>query len=61
VIKYPGPDNQNFMRLDIDADGTVTPAERSGMIVFPEGPFPGELADTVVNFTTEVTIEDAQQ
>jgi hypothetical protein len=61
VMKYPGPEHQNFMRLDIDADGTVTPAERSGMIVYPEGPLLDGLADTAVNFGTEVTIEDAKQ
>lgn len=59
--KYPGPDFQNLLRLDIDADREVTPEENRGMIVYPEGPFPGELADTVENFSTEATIEDAKR
>jgi hypothetical protein len=29
-------------------------------LLFPDGPFIGEIADTIVNFTTETKIEDAQ-
>jgi prepilin-type N-terminal cleavage/methylation domain-containing protein len=56
-MDYPGPDYQNFMRLDIDADGKVSPAEMKGMIVYPGGPWLDDLADTIVNFTTG-TLED---
>jgi type II secretory pathway pseudopilin PulG len=59
-VKYPGPEHQNYLRLDIDADGTVTPEERRGMIVYPEGPWLDDLPDTIVNFTTG-TIEDPLQ
>ena len=31
------------------------------MLLFPTGPFVGEMADTEVNFVTETTIEDAQK
>jgi hypothetical protein len=31
------------------------------LLLFPTGPFIGEIADTIVNFTTERKIEDAQQ
>ena len=27
----------------------------------PDGPFMGDMADTIVNFTTETKIEDAQK
>jgi prepilin-type N-terminal cleavage/methylation domain-containing protein len=57
---YPGPEYQNYLRMDIDGDGEVSPEERKGMIVFPEGPWIDELGDTQVNFTTEMTVEDAQ-
>jgi prepilin-type N-terminal cleavage/methylation domain-containing protein len=60
TMKFPGPNGQNYMRLDIDADGTAMPEERKAMIVFPEGHYFEELADTEVNFTTELTVEDAQ-
>jgi hypothetical protein len=49
------------MRLDIDADGKVTPEERKAMIVLPKGPWLDDLPDTIVNFTTETTLEDVQQ
>jgi prepilin-type N-terminal cleavage/methylation domain-containing protein len=34
-----------------------TPAE---ILLYPNGPFTGESADTIVNFTTETKLEDAQ-
>lgn len=37
------------------------PAKLADYILFPSGPFTGELADTIVNFTTERKLEDAQQ
>ena len=36
----------------------MDPAE---YLLFPTGPFIGEVADTIVNFTSERKIEDAQQ
>jgi prepilin-type N-terminal cleavage/methylation domain-containing protein len=33
----------------------------SNFLTFPEGPFVGDIADTIVNFTTETKIEDAQK
>ena len=38
--------------------GSNDPAD---YLLFPGGPFIGEMADTIVNFTTETTIEDAQK
>ena len=34
---------------------------RTTYLLFPDGPFVGEIADTEVNFTQETTIEDAQK
>ncbi len=33
---------------------------QSNFLAFPEGPFTGDMADTIVNFTTEATLEDSQ-
>ena len=33
----------------------------TNFLTFPEGPFVGDIADTIVNFTTETKIEDAQK
>lgn len=60
-MPFPGPEYQNYLRLDIDGDGKVTPEERKAMIVFPEGPWIDDLGDTQVNFSTEMTVEDAQR
>lgn len=37
------------------------PAKLTDYVLFPSGPFTGELADTIVNFTTETKLEDGQQ
>lgn len=37
------------------------PTKLADYILFPSGPFTGELADTIVNFTTETKLEDGQQ
>jgi hypothetical protein len=37
------------------------PTDVSSYLLFPTGPFIGEVADTIVNFTAERKIEDAQQ
>jgi hypothetical protein len=36
-------------------------ATNTNFLTFPEGPFTGDIADTIVNFTTETKIEDAQK
>ena len=36
------------------------PADVANYLLFPTGPFIGEVADTIVNFTSERKIEDAQ-
>ncbi len=33
----------------------------TNIILFPDGPFTGDMADAIVNFTTETRIEDAQK
>ena len=33
----------------------------SNFLLFPDGPFVGDMADAIVNFTTETRIEDAQK
>jgi hypothetical protein len=33
----------------------------SNLLLFPDGPFTGDIAETIVNFTTETKIEDAQK
>lgn len=58
--RFPGPEFMNLMRLDIDADRVVTSAEKQAMMVFPDGPYPPDFADTVVNFTTATRIDEAQ-
>jgi prepilin-type N-terminal cleavage/methylation domain-containing protein len=54
------PEHLNFLRLDINGDKQITPEERKAVIVFPEGPWVAGLGDTQVNFTTEMTVEDAK-
>ena len=46
------------MRLDIDANGIVTPEELKATIFYPDGPWIDDLADTIVNFLPH-TIADA--
>jgi prepilin-type N-terminal cleavage/methylation domain-containing protein len=36
-----------------------TPNDPSSYLLFPAGPFVGDIADTIVNFTSETRIEDA--
>lgn len=38
-----------------------TQATPANFLLFPSGPFVGDIADTSVNFATETTIEDAQK
>ena len=37
------------------------PTTRVTFLLFPTGPFVGEVADTIVNFAPETRIEDAQK
>ena len=34
--------------------------DANNFLAFPTGPFTGDMADTIVNFTTESTLEDSQ-
>jgi prepilin-type N-terminal cleavage/methylation domain-containing protein len=36
------------------------PSKADDYLLFPDGPFTGELADTIANFTSETRIEDSQ-
>ena len=38
-----------------------SPSFAANPLLFPDGPFVGDIADTIVNFTTETKIEDAQK
>jgi prepilin-type N-terminal cleavage/methylation domain-containing protein len=46
----------NFERMSVHHIGTNNPDD---YVLFPTGPFLGEIADTVVNFATQTKIEDA--
>jgi type II secretory pathway pseudopilin PulG len=51
-------DEAAFERMS--AHGVSPPDDPSSYLLFPTGPFIGEVADTIVNFTAERKIEDAQ-
>jgi prepilin-type N-terminal cleavage/methylation domain-containing protein len=51
------PDFENFERMSVHAVGTDNPND---YLLFPTGPFTGDIADTVVNFATQNRLEDAQ-
>jgi prepilin-type N-terminal cleavage/methylation domain-containing protein len=51
-------DETNFLRMAPGANGTNVPGD---YLLFPTGPFIGDIADTIVNFVTETKIEDAQK
>ena len=51
-------DEDAFERMS--AHGVGGPMDPAEYLLFPTGPFIGEIADTIVNFTTERKIEDAQ-
>jgi hypothetical protein len=40
---------------------TVNTNNPADYLLFPAGPFIGEIADTIVNFVTETKLEDAQK
>jgi hypothetical protein len=57
---FPAAKHMNYLRMDIDGNGTITPEERKALVVFPEGPWMGDLSDTQVNFSPEMTVEDVK-
>jgi hypothetical protein len=46
-----------FEQMSVHDVASIDPAD---YLLFPEGPFVGEIADTIVNFTEQTKIEDAQ-
>ncbi len=74
-IVYVNPDKFQILhcgldeRWDDDAFSTfnrvwahgVMSKDAKDYLLFPDGPFVGDIADTIVNFTTETRIEDAQK
>jgi prepilin-type N-terminal cleavage/methylation domain-containing protein len=70
-IEWINPDKFQILHCGLDDEWDVDNFERTtahdvnsddpeDYLLFPEGPFIGEIADTIVNFTTETRIEDAQ-
>jgi hypothetical protein len=51
-------DTDAFERMS--AHGVNDPDDPNSYLLFPDGPFIGEVGDTIVNFTTETKLEDAQ-
>jgi prepilin-type N-terminal cleavage/methylation domain-containing protein len=67
--QYINPDKFQIIHCGIDEEWDVAAFERMSMhppidyanfLYFPEGPFVGEIADTITNFASETRIEDAQ-
>ncbi len=54
-------DNDNFDSFKKMTAGTGVTNQTSNFLLFPTGPFVGEVADTIVNFAPETRIEDAQK
>jgi hypothetical protein len=48
-------DEEAFERMSVHSV-----SDPNQLLLFPTGPFIGEVADTIVNFATETKIEDAQ-
>jgi hypothetical protein len=68
-IQFVNPDKFQIIHCGIDDAWDEAAFERmscdtvtipTDFLLFPTGPFIGEIADTIVNFTQETTIEDAQ-
>ena len=56
-------DEEAFERMSVHAvrdELGLPPDEVESYLLFPAGPFIGEIADTIVNFTSQTRIEDAQ-
>jgi prepilin-type N-terminal cleavage/methylation domain-containing protein len=74
VITYVNPDKYQILHCGIngtwDADAFAKMSPGTGikndstslnaLLLFPDGPFIGDIAETIVNFTTETKVEDAQ-
>ncbi len=54
-------DVTSFMRMTPSGVAPVGSNNPSDYLLFPTGPFVGDIADTIVNFTPETKIEDAQK
>lgn len=55
-------DTDNFESFErMSAHNVAAPNTPANYLLFPAGPFVGDIADTIVNFTTETRIEDAQK
>jgi prepilin-type N-terminal cleavage/methylation domain-containing protein len=74
TLQYVNPDKFQILHCGINdrwgdefkkfACGLVTPAlsvNPDNYLLYPDGPFTGDISDTIVNFTTETKIEDAQK
>jgi prepilin-type N-terminal cleavage/methylation domain-containing protein len=54
--RWDADDYASFAKISTSTVGTNRPDD---YLLFPTGPFTGDIADTIVNFTTETKIEDA--
>jgi prepilin-type N-terminal cleavage/methylation domain-containing protein len=68
-IQFVEPEKFQILHCGLDDAWDVDAFERMSAheiangadpLLFPDGPFIGEVADTIVNFTTETKLEDAQ-
>ncbi len=68
-IQFVEPDKFQILHCGLDDAWDVGAFERMSSheiangaepLLFPDGPFIGEVADTIANFTTETKLEDAQ-
>jgi prepilin-type N-terminal cleavage/methylation domain-containing protein len=68
-LTYATPDKFQLLHCGIDGEWgedfdrtsyAEYEADVDNFLAFPEGPFTGDMADTIVNFTTESTLEDSQ-
>ena len=69
AVQYINPDKFQIIHCGIDEEWDVAAFERmavhdppppDGYLLYPDGPFIGEIADTIVNFAPVTRIEDAQ-
>ncbi|HVT28184.1 MAG TPA: hypothetical protein VHE81_09230, partial [Lacipirellulaceae bacterium] len=51
-------DEDAFKKMSAQLLNSIDPTQ---FLLFPDGPFVGDMADTIVNFTTETKIEDAHK
>lgn len=71
-LQYVNPDKFQILHCGINdkwdddafkkmAVPLVNSSNASDYLLYPDGPFVGDIANTIVNFTTETKIEDAQK